>query len=644
MAGLFSRLKTWITNEDITADDLNGEFDNIIDNLAPNLVGPYSTTQAKLQETFDVGAVGSENLPTTLMEELQAERNMIKKITGQPQWYSEPPITLNVLASILTSTATPPNRIISGTEDAQGQPHFLKCNGTDFVLTLDAAPTVLSYYVNNILLTQASDLTISLASNVGPGAVAGAATASDPNNLTLEESKYLGEDSSVIWLGPTVGASLAAQVNLPCAFKTTNGGDTEIFLGTLRLNGVNYYINDCKRGWFFNGTQVNQRVILGVAQAIELLSISYVFIKNDGTLQKNTTNRPPYTGGKLPVGAIPNDYWFDTDDGTWKLFDGLNWNDSLSTFLGMSCQDATTCFGVRSVDFFKTYSDLNELSLKVNPLLTEIQGRNISASVSIYGRGGVFSPGFPKWVSGDLDTGVWSAGFNYYLYLTKDFTPKFSLIAPQERPELGGHYHLSYPWRCIAKTYTDLATPTFSIIRPIINFGKLASQTPASLDVSKLKPYVLSSLVAGKVEFNQWNRCVISVGLVTNPGGTTTVDTTGIPLLCSGRPIMAIGCSESVIGIVADNLKISVLIQINDESTATWSTLRTFVIADPWTAVPGSLSRATVGNFSTIVGMDGSTQALSGLKNFRVRYQIDDSSGADYAAYQLAMSVFFFEM
>ncbi len=646
MAGLFSRFKTWITNEDLNADDLNAEFDNIIDNLAPNLIGPYSTTQAKLQETFDVGAVGSENLPTTLMEELQAERNLIKLITGKGQWYEPPALSLEVLASLVTSASTPLSRVNLGLVDAEGQPHFLKCTGTDYVVTLDATPTALSYYVNNSLLSQATDLTISTAGNAGPVIGVGNSTFQDPNN-TGEMTKYLGEESSSIWLGNTAGTAFDSRLNTLSAFFTTNTGVTEIFLGVPRKTGTDYYINNCRRGYFFNGSQTNVRVQLAAAQSIRILAISYIFIKNDGTLQRNLTNNPPFIGGLTPVGPIISDYWFDTDSGIWKIYDGAAWNDSLSTFLGFTCQSDTVCIAARSVDFFKIYSSQNELATIITPDGTEVEGTNSASSISVYGQGGTFSPGYPKWSSLHLDTGAWASDRTYYVYLTKDFAPKFSLIAPHERPDLGGHYHISYPWRCVASVFTDSATPTFELNKATRNYGTSALLMPSSIGADKLRGYSIDTTPGNnKRELNEFTQTFIAVGTpgapVTNPGGTTFSDTTAVSLLCSGRPICCYFISEATTGIVFTNLKISAYVQTRNESTATWTTIRAATLGDPYIAT--QLGKATVGTFTLITGMGAVSEVISGNRQFRVRFQIDDASGADYADYSLNGALYFFEM
>lgn len=92
----FSRIKTWVSNEVLTAAALNAEFDNIINNMTPTGMEDISSNVSAMQAVADPGSVGSESLATTLTGELQRLRFALKRIVG-PQWYSEPAIDLSDL-------------------------------------------------------------------------------------------------------------------------------------------------------------------------------------------------------------------------------------------------------------------------------------------------------------------------------------------------------------------------------------------------------------------------------------------------------------------------------------------------------------------------------------------------------------------
>ena len=65
-----SRVKTW-TAEELTYQDLNAEFDNIINNLKAENVDGYSISVAQMQEMTNPGGVGSESLALRISDEIE---------------------------------------------------------------------------------------------------------------------------------------------------------------------------------------------------------------------------------------------------------------------------------------------------------------------------------------------------------------------------------------------------------------------------------------------------------------------------------------------------------------------------------------------------------------------------------------------
>jgi hypothetical protein len=84
---LYSRVKTWVSNEVLTASDLNAEFDNIINNSDISSLEGYSANVTEMQTVADPGGVGTESLASNAAEEITRLRYMIKWITGAAQWY-----------------------------------------------------------------------------------------------------------------------------------------------------------------------------------------------------------------------------------------------------------------------------------------------------------------------------------------------------------------------------------------------------------------------------------------------------------------------------------------------------------------------------------------------------------------------------
>lgn len=92
---IFSRVKQWVSNEVLTASDLNAEFNNLLNNTKPESIEDYSNDVSTMRLTADPGGVGTESLATSLAGELERLRFAIKRICGAAQWYSDPGRYLN---------------------------------------------------------------------------------------------------------------------------------------------------------------------------------------------------------------------------------------------------------------------------------------------------------------------------------------------------------------------------------------------------------------------------------------------------------------------------------------------------------------------------------------------------------------------
>ncbi len=91
---VFSRIKNWVSNEVLTAADLNAEINNLLNNTIPASIEDYSADVSTMQTTADPGGVGTESLATSLAGELTRIRFAIKRIVGGAQWYSAPDFDL----------------------------------------------------------------------------------------------------------------------------------------------------------------------------------------------------------------------------------------------------------------------------------------------------------------------------------------------------------------------------------------------------------------------------------------------------------------------------------------------------------------------------------------------------------------------
>jgi hypothetical protein len=103
MGGTYSKVKTVITGETITASDRNAEHDNHINNADPDGIGDASANTTEMQATADPYPGASPSLATDLRGEVQRLRYLIKQIIGEAQWYIDPDGSLQ---DIFTNAAT----------------------------------------------------------------------------------------------------------------------------------------------------------------------------------------------------------------------------------------------------------------------------------------------------------------------------------------------------------------------------------------------------------------------------------------------------------------------------------------------------------------------------------------------------------
>ncbi len=86
----FSRVHVWNSGDTLMSNDLNTEFNNILNNLNPQGIGAYGNTELDFQATKNPYVGGSPVLPTSLADEIASLRYQILKLTGQPYWYMPP--------------------------------------------------------------------------------------------------------------------------------------------------------------------------------------------------------------------------------------------------------------------------------------------------------------------------------------------------------------------------------------------------------------------------------------------------------------------------------------------------------------------------------------------------------------------------
>ena len=448
---LFSRVKTWVTTEDVTYSDLNAEFDNILQNLVPLMLDDYSTNTAQMQVTTDPGEVGTESLATTLGGEFARLRHILREITGEDEWYESPVSSLAGLANAI-GTGLTDNRLVSGkirTAGSNSQPIFLNANGAAKTVAVKGATTNFIYYVDGIEYTISTDVTLT-----------GLTAAPSSNNTCLINdavaagqywTKNFGEDGTEITID-TAGSEITALIGKFAAFKLVGAG-TEYFIAYVKSSTQ---LTRAYRGYFFDSSDAPvTRTTYTNNDTITLMKMTWVFAKTDGTLTATYTN-PIYSKDEPSSPAI-GDYWYDIDDNTWKVYGVGSYSAANATLVGMCIQDGTNTVAARSFEFFAGYDDFNTNEL-IYSAATQVKSNHQGAVTSVWGTTIKADNNIRTWdITLDLDSGVSeSASTYYYCYLTNFGDVIISTVKPFDRREdLQGYYHPHSSWRCLGQFFNN---------------------------------------------------------------------------------------------------------------------------------------------------------------------------------------------
>jgi hypothetical protein len=446
---LFPRLKTWTSTEDVTNTDLNAEFDNIIDHLAPAYIDDYSANVSQMQSTTDPGEVGTESLATTLAEEVKRIRFMLREITGKTNWYESPIASLAGLSNV-TGTGLTDNRLVSGrTLTTSVQPAFLVPNGAARTVKVDGTPTPFIYYIDGIEYSILTDVTLT-----------GLTAAPSSNNTCLINdanasgqywTKYMGEDGSEIPVD-TMGSEISALVGKFAAFKI----GAEYFLAYVKSSTA---LSKARRGYFFDSTDAAlPAVAYSNNDSITLLKLTWVFAKTDGTLTA-TYNNPVWSADE-PTSPAIGDYWYDLVNETWKTYSVGSFSAANAILVGVCAQDTTNTVIARSHEFFESYSSLNTVEVFAESN-SQVKARYQGSNISVFGSVIKFDRNIITWdMTLDLDSGVVEgASTYYYFYITQTGDVKISDRKPHDRREdLQGYYHPSQSWRCVGYAFNNASS------------------------------------------------------------------------------------------------------------------------------------------------------------------------------------------
>jgi hypothetical protein len=482
-----SRIKVWSSTEDVTASDLNEEFDNIIDGLTMANVDDYSSSVPQFQITEDPGEVGTESRPTSLQGEVTRLRKMIAEITGEDEWYESPVSSILGLSNAL-GTGLTDNRLVSGkVRTTSDQPVFLDPDGAARTVYVRGATTNFIYYVNGTEYTIASD--VSLTGLTAAPAANNTCLINDAVAADQYWTKYFGEDNSEITVD-TMGTEITALVGKFAAFKLDNGSTTEYF--TAHVTSATS-LTKAKRGYFFDSSDAPiPRIFYSNNDTITLMKMTWIFAKTDGTLTA-TYNNPVWQDDE-PSSPALGDYWFDYSANKWKVYGVGSYSDANAVLIGMCLQDTTNTVAARSFNFFKAYSADNTVEL-IAESNSQVKSRDQGSLINVWGATIKNDHGLHTWdMTTDLESGVTEAASTYYyFYVTEDGDKLISDKKPHDRREdLLGYYHPSQSWRCVGSAFNNASSNLEQIDSYFTGYPKQTIRLGIAADVNRSLDAIVS--------------------------------------------------------------------------------------------------------------------------------------------------------
>ncbi|HUR99982.1 MAG TPA: hypothetical protein VMZ26_18095 [Pyrinomonadaceae bacterium] len=455
MGATYPKYKTWAADEDLTTADLNAHVDNERNNLTPSGVDDHSSTLSQMKIQTNPGAQGTESQATSLGGELERLRYVLNRLIGGTFWYDAPASTISLLSTTLNQVQfTPPNRIVSGRKrSTSSQSLFLTPDGTASTVNLKATATNLSVFINGALFTQTSDV-----------AITGLSLAPSANNTALvndtslaggQETRLIGEGGSDLTID-TVGSEISNLVGKWAAFKIVGAG-TEYFLAYVKSATQ---LTQVRRGYFFDSADAPfKRTTISNNDTITLMKLTWVFLKNDGTLSVTYNN--PVWSSTTPTSPSVGDYWYDSSSTTWKKYNGSAYATDNSILIGICAQNTTGTVIARSLEFHAQFSELNNIDTEVlsNTVLQSVVPESM---ISVNGNFVSFGSNGVKWditanlaSSADMYDATEQASRSYYAYVKEDGGVVLSDMAPYKRNSMRGKYHPYNTWRFVAEIFNN---------------------------------------------------------------------------------------------------------------------------------------------------------------------------------------------
>lgn len=226
---LYSRVKTWVSNEILTASDLNGEFNNILDHASAEFLIGGSADLSAMQTTVDPFPASVPSLASSTLGEIQRIRWQLNACVGGSQWYVDPTGNLSTggigtatIADLAVTTAKLAASAVTTAKIALGAVTAteLASNAVTTVKILDA----------NVTRAKLAAFGQSLSSSCGTFATPSASLV-DVTNLAVTGFVSTGRP---IWVGlisdGTTSAAIISAYATPAAGSGSAGTNGQIVL------------------------------------------------------------------------------------------------------------------------------------------------------------------------------------------------------------------------------------------------------------------------------------------------------------------------------------------------------------------------------------------------------------------------------
>lgn len=549
MAGLFTRVKTWLKLETLKTADINAEFDNVITNFIPAKIDDYSSSVSQMRIQTNPGTEGAESQATSMAGEIERLRYVINRALGTTYWYDNPNTSLTALA---ISAQTSKNRIDSGLVNTDSQPSFLVPDtGTNANVRLKASATNLVVYIDGVLITVTADLVLALASSSTYSLAVNDATLTG-----TQSSKSWGENDTVLGCDTSSGA--APTANTYQAWKIVHSSVTEYFYAQYDSSTQ---LSNAKRGNFFNTSAAAiPRVPTSDNDVITLCRAAYIFFTYPLSVPTlEVTYNKPAVSFDIPAAPSSGDFWLDLGTGIWKKYNGSAFVDAMAVFIGIAVVDGSNCVAARSMDISKGFAATNSVTIE-NIDVATVRGKELYQKISVYGSTNEFFTDRLMWsMTADLDSGITeSANTTYYFYVTSQGDKIISDVAPHDRRfDLLGFYHTHKPWRCVGSSFND-GSSNLGVTnqQDLLTAGTLAD---GSITNSKI---VDASITTAKVvDANITRPKLVAVGQVISTtcgnyvytGAVQSVTNLTVTITTTGRPVILTLVSD---GSASSGLKI----------------------------------------------------------------------------------------